>query len=345
LAGTALHNFGAFLDRVWRQNDIMWGRLDGAERLITALMPDPLDAAVRAELITEAHHAILIEEMPPENRKELGRLMTDALVRTSSGEDLQQSINKVLHDLEVDSTVQTRLQKVMLNGLENQELLEFIRRGYEVNRKLDPKQMLRALSRSTQIIGKVFEDIANRNDLDSKSLSWIARLGQFFWGMIEVAVPNSILNMLWTHWLKVLYVFEIVAILAGLLLSRPEVQQFGWTAFGITAVFNVMVLVLKDLMRGKHAVFRSTVFLICVCIALLAAVGGLEVAGSVFNLTVGSPPLHPLDWLKENLRIILPQNGWVATHLWPLASLFVIGVILFVLNTIGAVEPWRPGRR
>ena len=34
LAGVALHHFGAFLDRTWRQNDIMWGRLDGAEALV-----------------------------------------------------------------------------------------------------------------------------------------------------------------------------------------------------------------------------------------------------------------------------------------------------------------------
>jgi hypothetical protein len=34
LAGTALFHFGAFLNREWRQNDLMWGRLDAAERII-----------------------------------------------------------------------------------------------------------------------------------------------------------------------------------------------------------------------------------------------------------------------------------------------------------------------
>ena len=60
LAGVALHHFGAFLDRTWRQNDIMWGRLDGAERLITALLPDPKDKGVRDEMIRQAHSAILM---------------------------------------------------------------------------------------------------------------------------------------------------------------------------------------------------------------------------------------------------------------------------------------------
>lgn len=37
LAGTTLGHFGGFLDRGWRRNDLMWGRLDGAEALIRAV--------------------------------------------------------------------------------------------------------------------------------------------------------------------------------------------------------------------------------------------------------------------------------------------------------------------
>src|SRR5690349_12505911 len=65
LAGVALHHFGAFLDRTWRQNDIMWGRLDGAERLVTALLSEPENKDLRDELIKQAHTSILIDEMPP----------------------------------------------------------------------------------------------------------------------------------------------------------------------------------------------------------------------------------------------------------------------------------------
>jgi patatin-related protein len=39
LAGTALFHFGAFLKREWRQNDLMWGRLDAAERIIRSVLP------------------------------------------------------------------------------------------------------------------------------------------------------------------------------------------------------------------------------------------------------------------------------------------------------------------
>ena len=43
LAGTALMSFGAFLAEDWRRNDMLWGRLDGAERIISALLPATKD--------------------------------------------------------------------------------------------------------------------------------------------------------------------------------------------------------------------------------------------------------------------------------------------------------------
>jgi len=56
LAGTALYHFGAFLSREWRQNDLTWGRLDGAERIIRSILPS---GSPHAEvLIREANQAL-----------------------------------------------------------------------------------------------------------------------------------------------------------------------------------------------------------------------------------------------------------------------------------------------
>ena len=56
LAGTALFHFGAFLSREWRQNDLMWGRLDGAERIIRCVLPP--DSPYATDLIDEANQAL-----------------------------------------------------------------------------------------------------------------------------------------------------------------------------------------------------------------------------------------------------------------------------------------------
>jgi len=62
LGGTSLHHFGAFFERSFRENDYLWGRLDGAERLLVLLLgPAEGDCAKRC---ADAFEAILDEEAP-----------------------------------------------------------------------------------------------------------------------------------------------------------------------------------------------------------------------------------------------------------------------------------------
>ena len=58
LKGVAFGHFGAFFRRSWRENDYLWGRLDGAERLLW-LIGDTSDEAAK-----EAFGAIAAEEAP-----------------------------------------------------------------------------------------------------------------------------------------------------------------------------------------------------------------------------------------------------------------------------------------
>lgn len=60
LKGASLGAFGGFLEEEWRRNDMLWGRLDGAERLISTLVQD---ARLRQSLIERIHHTILKEEL------------------------------------------------------------------------------------------------------------------------------------------------------------------------------------------------------------------------------------------------------------------------------------------
>ncbi len=67
LKGTEFYNFGAFFSRAYRENDYLWGRLHGAERmidLIASAMPDGMivDAVELAALKREAFLAVLDEE-------------------------------------------------------------------------------------------------------------------------------------------------------------------------------------------------------------------------------------------------------------------------------------------
>jgi patatin-related protein len=67
LRGVEFYNFGAFFSRAYRENDYLWGRLHGSERmidlLVSALPPGcELDAAELAEFKQRAFLAVLDEE-------------------------------------------------------------------------------------------------------------------------------------------------------------------------------------------------------------------------------------------------------------------------------------------
>src|SRR5215207_2535094 len=62
LAGVRVRHFGGFLDRSWRENDLMWGRLDAAEAIIDALLREAPEAQ-RRSLRERAHAAILREAL------------------------------------------------------------------------------------------------------------------------------------------------------------------------------------------------------------------------------------------------------------------------------------------
>ena len=64
LRGTALAHFGGFFDKEWRENDYLWGRLDGAE-LVLRLLSRAAGGADLAGQLDEALTAILATESQP----------------------------------------------------------------------------------------------------------------------------------------------------------------------------------------------------------------------------------------------------------------------------------------
>ena len=81
LMGTRLGHFAAFFDDGWRRNDMLWGRLNGAERIITVLLPgdDEDTKYVREELIRDAYLEIVVAEnsrtVPSMYREQEGALI------------------------------------------------------------------------------------------------------------------------------------------------------------------------------------------------------------------------------------------------------------------------------
>lgn len=80
LKGIEFNNFGAFFSRTYRENDYLWGRLHGADRLIDIIisaMPEglPIDDAKIRNFKKRAFHAILDQEVGRLNK--IGPLIHD----------------------------------------------------------------------------------------------------------------------------------------------------------------------------------------------------------------------------------------------------------------------------
>ncbi len=274
LAGDALYAFGAFLDPRWRLNDIMWGRLDGAERLITTLLPDEDYENLRDVLIEEANRIILRETILVKDSPAFRSIVVNSLTLAGTEAIIQKAADRLVSGLTAEN-INKGLTAAFASSLEEEVLFEQIKTNYEVNRTPEPQPTLKILSRATQVSGKILEGISEETGRGSGGVSWIAKLGQVFWGLVIVAAPNSIWNLLFVYWLQVLYFFEACLIIGGALLSSPQVQQFGFISFLVTMIVHLTTLVFHDYMRG-----RSFIKLILYGVGIIA--GLLAITGMIF---------------------------------------------------------------
>jgi patatin-related protein len=124
LGGIEVNHFGGFFRLDWRQNDMLWGRLDAAERVITTLMPtDEFDGQFVAALVRDAHRAIIAEEKDIDRGdvaaadEALETLRTAAIDRTLRGPQVAGLLGRSAHvSADVLGTVHSALAVKVLLG-------------------------------------------------------------------------------------------------------------------------------------------------------------------------------------------------------------------------------------
>jgi patatin-related protein len=241
LAGRALMSFGAFLDQSWRKNDMLWGRLDGAERLISVLLPDETPER-KQKLMYRAHRGILREEILQGNGDAVCRLLSNARAHS--------------HAKPPDDEHVIKLVEAILNDDVLAPYITDARRDYLVapkkfDRGLDPEVALKYISRSTNITGNMLDGLADqyRFNAGKKTATWIGRLGATLWNLIAVAVPQSLGNIFFRHWLGLLYLFSALVILAGI--AFKSVSPLGWQLLGASVSLNLVTWLLSDFIAGR----------------------------------------------------------------------------------------------
>ncbi len=291
LGGTALMHFGAFLDRTWRKNDILWGRLDGAERIIKALLAGADEKAID-DLVKEAHLAIIQETFFERREDDQGgedRLRVqetiDLLLQFILGKNNEERRNKKLkvmsgqnrglykaiQDLmdkisrgEVgqekgcrcnraadDEIVKSILGKI-LGGKITKETIYYWLKGYEVNKDVNPQLALESITRSTEVLGKMLGVMSNEYGALKRPAAWLTRLGAFAWGLVEASIPKSLLDLLTRKLTSLVTLIAVILIAGGIFIHENAVERIGiWLLIG-ALIFTLLKFYLRSFLMKRR---------------------------------------------------------------------------------------------
>lgn len=249
LAGTQLFNFGAFIEERWRRNDIMWGRLDGAERLLSALLPgDGALENAREQLLRRAHQAIVFEELTPEGHAQLTSLFCDALCEIGAGSSIDDPVRSLVDRLQPRSPQERRrLQELLVSLMDRPGLVDHLQRTYQFDPNFNVPGAMESAARAVKVTGRLLKGISKDNKSVSVPAFWLARVGLLLQGLVAVSLPGS-MGRLWVHHaLIVLYAFLLVALAFTFLLGDGNSRLTVIAALLLTVTFHIAMLVIGNL--------------------------------------------------------------------------------------------------
>ena len=253
LAGSALNHFGGFMDRAWRRNDILWGRLDAAERLITSLLPA---GGQRADLLERAQLAIVREEFTLEGRAELEDAFVQTLLRAGGKSGV------VVDEL--------TLREAVKAAQKPETILAFLRSGYEVERRLDPPSTLKTAGRMTEVTGEVLDGIVGSGGAKA-GVRWVTRLGRLMWGLGEIATERSFMALLWRWWAQLLVLIALLMIVGGALFGAPSSSKGGWVLLALLTAIKAATWLAEEITSSGPARRRVRRVLVAAVILVAAA--------------------------------------------------------------------------
>jgi patatin-related protein len=284
LAGTKLAHFGAFLDANWRRNDIMWGRLDGAERLVHTALPDADDAtrAVRAELVSIAHGRILDVELVRPARARLTGLLTAAVaeVATQRGDD-RERLRMLLDELDLKRcTARDALAQSLEGLLREDQLVWYVSTRQTFAAEPPPAQTLRNAGRAVAISGRLLEGIAKaRNQATAGAATrWLARVGLVLQGVVAVSVPGALGRRWWSYAVRVIYMLLVTLWIVAFVAGSSSLRSAATTVLLLTGAIHLATLLVGDYVDGRNRWLRVGAVaggLAFATAAALGVVGGL----------------------------------------------------------------------
>jgi patatin-related protein len=293
LAGRKYFSFGAFFEKSWRENDMLFGRLDGAEILVRDLLRNTPaekksaldhftgtgrhlkanDKRTLADVfIDDLHTAILSDTLTPKRREDAWNMLHRALPKLGPLK-WDKELKDFFNDLPgLDQT----MRSIKDFCKDDAALLAYYKKDYKVNPQLEPKVLLRLFARGSQIFGKMLEKIGSDRGKNPKQVhtAFIVRAAAIFSGLVEVSVPRTPWAILWRYWRSLLYIIGALLVVVGLIFGKGAIQSGGLLVLILTGVIHIATIWLQLFIgRWKYLKFASAtlVFLIVAILLVLGA--------------------------------------------------------------------------
>jgi len=236
LAGSQIHHFGGFFSADWRRNDILWGRLDAAERLISALWPglddaderDPTKKAKRKEsederdrVIRKAHVAIVAEVLQDATYRRLLRpYVTGGLPDGAPEKGSPAAVDEANR---------------VIDGLHD---------NYRPPPPPSAQDSVILGARAARVAEGVGAGLPNLPGPFQQGRVWLGRIVKVVAGLVELALPGKVRSIVGRHLLDLAMFAAVLIIVLGAFVGGPGVTSFGWAlllvALGVRLVIALL---------------------------------------------------------------------------------------------------------
>lgn len=297
LAGTAVMAFGGFLSAEWRDNDILWGRLDGTDRLIRSLLPDDADRTLCEALIAEATETILDDDFHLNGCDGLlGRLAEYVRIELQKHK-VEISAQKALDYFSQDSKFNPRIMVPIISAIRKSATLTAV--FEEIYEKPGPppvETQVEYIRRSLDVFSSMLQGLDDYPGVLKTAGRYIGSVSSVCTRFVEFSLGNSLLNGLFIRWLLWLYSTEILLIAIGFIYS--PVKAVGWVAFGVTVLIHaVSSMIGRRLGRPGSQGFISAIGAVVFLVVLLLLLEWIF----HFHLTVQVNPTVGSVWRRLHL--------------------------------------------
>jgi hypothetical protein len=249
-------NFGAFFEGEWRENDMLWGRLDAAECILKAMMPE---GDARKTFLHDLQIAILQEDLTSRDEAE----MYEKKTAVDKSEKDKLALNKYSSQYGLNEKEKESFKTILERLSQPDKMLNLFKEKYTVDREFPPQQTLVASSRALRVFSNLLEGLSKQHKQFSAPAKWLTSAGSIFSGIVAVALPNSIGNFLFAgYWIWLLYIFELLLAGVGWLLGATGISQLGVALFILTFLSHLTLRAINDRLAGRPGWLRLLVLVV-----------------------------------------------------------------------------------